>query len=97
MPPVAKKTAAAKPAAAVAAEAEATEQPTVFEHRGITFTVPHPLDLPLELLEAEDELEAVRLVVGEESWTAYRATKPTIRDFQALTEKVNTAQAGSGN
>lgn len=93
----AKKTATPKPAPAAAAEAEALEQPTTFEHAGVTFTVPHPLDLPLELLEAEDELEAVRLVVGDESWAAYRATKPTIRDFQALTEKVNTAQAGSGN
>ncbi|MFJ4093442.1 hypothetical protein ACIPYS_17830 [Kitasatospora sp. NPDC089913] len=91
----AKKTAAPKSVAA--AKAEATESPTTFEHAGMTFSVPAPLDMPLDLLEATDELEAVRLIVGEESWAEYRATRPSIRDFQALADKVNTAQAGSGN
>jgi hypothetical protein len=53
--------------------------------------------MPLDLLDAEDELEAVKLIVGEDTWAQYRATRPSIRDFQALTEKVNKAQAGSGN
>ncbi|MFJ9771818.1 hypothetical protein ACIRVF_11290 [Kitasatospora sp. NPDC101157] len=91
---VAKKTAAPKTAAA---KAEATDEPTTFEHAGITFSVPAPLDMPLEILEAESEVEAVRLIVGEETWAAYRATRPTIRDFQALADRVNQAQAGSGN
>ncbi|MET8702734.1 hypothetical protein ABZW10_28325 [Kitasatospora sp. NPDC004723] len=91
---VAKKTAASKTAAA---KAEALEIPTTFEHAGVHFAVPAPLDMPLELLEAESELEAVRLIVGDEAWTEYRATRPTIRDFQALADKVNQAQAGSGN
>ncbi|MGW3232471.1 hypothetical protein [Kitasatospora sp. NPDC001095] len=91
---VAKKTAASKTAAV---KAEATETPSSFEHAGVTFVVPAPLDMPLELLEAESELEAVRLIVGDEAWAEYRKTRPTIRDFQALADKVNQAQAGSGN
>ncbi|MFJ7907502.1 hypothetical protein [Kitasatospora sp. NPDC096204] len=90
---VAKKTASPKTAAA---KAEATDEPTTFEHAGITFSIPAPLDMPLEILEAESEVEAVRLIVGEEAWAEYRATRPTIRDFQALAERVNEA-AGSGN
>ncbi|MGW2539316.1 hypothetical protein ACWC5I_00190 [Kitasatospora sp. NPDC001574] len=92
----AKKTAAPKTAVA-AAKAEATDEPTTFLHAGVTFVVPAPLDMPLELLEVTSEVEAVRLIVGEESWAAYRKTRPTIRDFQALSDKVNEAQAGSGN
>ncbi|MFB8199392.1 hypothetical protein [Kitasatospora purpeofusca] len=96
MAAAAKKTAAPKTAAS-AAKAEATETPTTFEHAGVTFVVPAPLDMPLELLEASSEVEAVRLIVGEDSWAEYRATKPTIRDFQALADLVSQAQAGSGN
>ncbi|MFJ5066531.1 hypothetical protein ACIQC7_08955 [Kitasatospora sp. NPDC088556] len=87
----------AKTAPKAAAEAEATETPVTFEHAGLTFTVPPPLDLPLDLLDAKSEMEAVRLIVGDEVWTKYRATRPTIRNFQALAEKVNEAAAGSGN
>ncbi|MCX4685471.1 hypothetical protein OG401_14305 [Kitasatospora purpeofusca] len=92
----AKKTVSPKTATA-AAKAEATETPTTFEHAGVTFVVPAPLDMPLELLEVASEVEAVRLIVGEESWAEYRLTRPTIRDFQALADKVSSAQAGSGN
>ncbi|MFB7906414.1 hypothetical protein ACFC1T_08305 [Kitasatospora sp. NPDC056076] len=87
---------AAKTTPATAAEAEATESPTTFEHAGITFVVPPPLDMPLDLLEADTEMEAVRLIVGDEAWNAYRAGRPTIRDFQALASRVNEV-AGSGN
>ncbi|MEU3825228.1 hypothetical protein AB0F36_07870 [Streptomyces sp. NPDC029080] len=92
--PAARKTAASK---TTAAEAEATEQPTKFEHAGIEFEVPAPKQLPLELLFAEDELEAVKLIIGEAKWAEYRATLPTIGDFQELARKVNESSAGSGN
>jgi len=69
--------------------------PVSFEHDGVTYTVPQALDIPLDLLEAEDELTAMRIILGDDQWSAYRATKPTIRNFQALTEKISTAQAGS--
>lgn len=77
-----------------AVEAEANEAPVTFEHNGIEYTIPAPLDFPLEVIEAETEIDVIRAVLGDEQWTKYRATKPTIRDFQALTEKVNGA---SGN
>ena len=77
----------AKKSAAV--ESEATEVPASIEHRGLTFTVPAPLDYPLAVLAANSELEIVRLVLGEAQWAEYVATVPTVRDFQALVEKVN--------
>ncbi|ARX87889.1 hypothetical protein SMD44_07371 [Streptomyces alboflavus] len=97
-----KKTENAKPdtAAADAAKAEALEQPVIFEHRGLTFELPHPLDMPLELLETDDEVEAVRLMLGDEQWQAYKATKPRVRDFGALVDAISEAQGGddeSGN
>ncbi|MFC9231356.1 hypothetical protein ACFTZI_20740 [Streptomyces decoyicus] len=92
--PAARKTAASKN---TAAEAEATKKPTKFVHAGIDFEVPEPKQLPLKLLFADDELEAVKLIIGEEKWEAYLATLPTIGDFQELARKVNESSAGSGN
>lgn len=90
----------AAPTKTAAKKAEATEAgPTSFEHRGITFEVPAPLDLPLALLEAEDELTAVKLIVGNEGWAAYQATNPTIREFAEFADLVAKAsgQGDSGN
>ena len=70
-------------------ESEATDAPLSFDHRGLTFTVPAPLDYPLAVLEANTELEIVRLVLGDAQWAEYTSTSPTVRDFQALVEKVN--------
>ncbi|WP_382465722.1 hypothetical protein ACFIN9_24720 [Streptomyces noursei] len=91
--------AASAKTAAKKAEAEAEAGPTTFEHRGITFEVPNALDMPLELLEAEDELTAVRLIVGDEQWAAYKATRPTIREFGEFADLVAKAsgQGDSGN
>jgi hypothetical protein len=80
-----------------AAEAEATEQPTKFTFLGIEFEVPPAKQMPLDLLYAEDELEAVKIIVGEDKWAEFRAARPTIGDFQELSTKVNEASAGSGN
>lgn len=82
------KKAAAKPARQAEVE---RDEPTVFEHKGITFTIPAPLDLPLELMECEDEYEAVKVIVGNEQWDSYMATKPTLRDFRDFAAKVNGA------
>ncbi|MCY0962734.1 hypothetical protein [Streptomyces sp. H27-H5] len=90
-----KKTATKK---TVAAKAEALEEgPTTFEHAGITFEVPHPLDFPLEVLETDDEFEACRLIVGEDQWKAYKETRPTIRDFGVFAEKLSAAQGRDTN
>lgn len=74
--------------------AEATEAIAKFEHRGIEFEVPEPKDFPLEVLEAESEVEIMRLVLGAEQWAKCKATKPTVGDFRELVDKVNDA---SGN
>ncbi|MFD8088971.1 hypothetical protein [Streptomyces malaysiensis] len=92
--PAAKKTAAKK---TTATEAEAIEESVKFAFLGIEFEVAPPKKLPLELLFAEDEVEAVKIVVGDEKWDEFRASGPTIGDFQELSRKVNEASAGSGN
>ncbi|EGJ73592.1 hypothetical protein STTU_0803 [Streptomyces sp. Tu6071] len=90
MPP-AKKTASA-PSAPL--EAETEDKPTYFDHAGITFEVPAPLDMPLELLLVDDELKAASVIVGEAKWLEYLATRPTIRDFQVFMDKLSEAQGG---
>ncbi|MFG3176585.1 hypothetical protein ACGFZC_16175 [[Kitasatospora] papulosa] len=77
-----------------AAEAEATGNPVSVEHGGKTYFLPSPLDYPVDVVFAENDFEAVRLVLGEDQWQEYRKSKPTIRDFQEFNAKVNAA---SGN
>ncbi|MFD4608279.1 hypothetical protein ACFWOT_09195 [Streptomyces sp. NPDC058440] len=105
----AKKTAAAKPVEPVevvedlapdadaeleAGQAEATGEAIEVEHNGRTYYVPSPMDFPVDVVFAENDFEAIRIVLGEEQWQEYRRTKPTIRDFRALNDKINAA---SGN
>ncbi|MEV0445289.1 hypothetical protein AB0I84_07520 [Streptomyces spectabilis] len=78
-----------------APKAEAQDKPTSFTHNDVEYTIPAPLDLPVGLLEADDEIDAIRLILGEQ-WEAYKATGATIRDFQAFAEKVSAA-AGFGD
>ncbi|MFF9481393.1 hypothetical protein [Streptomyces sp. NPDC014733] len=75
-----------------AKQAETDKAPITFEHRGVEFTVPHPLDMPVGLLECEDEIDAVKLILGLEQWEAYKASGATIRDFQELSQKLSEAQ-----
>lgn len=93
-----RKTAAKK---ATAAKAEAENGPVSFEFNGLTFEIPtDPRKLPLELLETDDELEATRLVLGDEQWTAFRSTSPTVGDFYDLVDAMSEARgrdADSGN
>ncbi|WP_246430279.1 hypothetical protein [Streptomyces rectiverticillatus] len=93
-------TAAKKPSPqTTAAQKEATDEPTMFEHGGIEYTVPAPLDMPVGLLEATDEIEAIRLILGDDQWTRYKNTGATLRDFQVFADKVAQAagNADSGN
>ncbi|MBT2383871.1 hypothetical protein [Streptomyces sp. ISL-11] len=91
---------AATPATESAAKKEAKDSPTTFEHHDITFTVPAPLKLPVALLEAQDEVEAVRLILGAAQWKTYLAHEDsTLGDFAVFADKVAQAagQADSGN
>ncbi|MEU5957560.1 hypothetical protein [Streptomyces sp. NPDC047525] len=95
--PAAKKN-GAKKVAAVAAEAKKTV--ATFKHRGLVFTLPHPRNFPLEVLMTDDELEATQLILGEDQWAAYLATRPDIEDFGELARKMSEAQGrddDSGN
>ncbi|MEU8948780.1 hypothetical protein [Streptomyces sp. NPDC048489] len=102
--PAAKKTAAVKPAEIepeetaadelAAVEAEATDTRTVVEHNGKSYSIPSAMEFPLEVILAENEIEALAIILGEGQWETYRSTRPTIRDFQEFSEKVNRA---SGN
>jgi len=84
-----------------AAKAEAENAPVSFEVKGLTFSIPtDPRELPLELLETDDEVVATRLVLGDEQWAAFKATKPTIGDFSDLVDAMSEARgrdADAGN
>lgn len=79
-----------KKLAAVAAEARKTL--ASFEHRGLTFKIPHPRNFPLEVLMTDDELVATQLILGEDQWAAYLSTRPDIEDFGELARKMSEAQ-----
>lgn len=94
------KKAAPKKVAAAKAEVNEDRKPTYFTHEGTEFRVPHPLDFPLELLETDNEIEAIRLILGEDQWATYKATNPTVGDFYELSKAMSEAQGrddDSGN
>lgn len=102
MPTAPRKTTTTKPkTAAVKAEAEHTEEEheityASYEYKGQTYTVPSdPLDMPLEITEAETEYEMLQLIVGDDQWKNFKATKPTIRDFGKFSDLTMKA-AGYG-
>ncbi|WKK23031.1 hypothetical protein QZH56_30480 [Streptomyces olivoreticuli] len=64
------------------------------------FTIPAPRRMPIALLEAQDEIEAVRLILGAVQWEVYKTHKDsTFEDFAVFADKVAVAagQADSGN
>jgi hypothetical protein len=77
-----------------AATAEATGDEITVEHNGSVYVLPSPLDYPVDVVFAENDFEAVRIVLGEAQWQEYRKSKPTIRDFQEFNAKINLV---SGN
>ncbi|MFI1530046.1 hypothetical protein [Streptomyces griseus] len=77
-----------------AAAAEAKGDEVLVEHGGKTYVLPSPLDYPVDVVFAENDFEAVRVVLGEAQWQEYRKARPTIRDFQDFNQKINEA---SGN
>jgi len=72
-----------------AAESEAKGERIDVEHNGAVYSLPSPLDYPVDVVFADNDFEAVRIVLGEAQWQRYRATKPTIRDFQLFNDKIN--------
>jgi hypothetical protein len=91
----AKKTAAPRkvnPKKVKAAAVEALDGRPSFEHRGLTFVLPEPKDFPLQVLLTNDEIEATRLILGDDQWNAYLESGPTIADFAELAQKMSEAQ-----
>ncbi|MFD7605152.1 hypothetical protein ACFWAN_32515 [Streptomyces mirabilis] len=83
-----------------AAQAEATKTFATFEHRGLSFKIPHPRNFPLQVLMTDDELVATQLILGEDQWAAYLSTEPDIEDFGEFATKMSEAQGrddDSGN
>ncbi|MEU6389962.1 hypothetical protein [Streptomyces sp. NPDC046939] len=96
--PAQKKASTKKKVAAAEAEAKGTF--AKFEHRGLEFKIPHPRNFPLEVLMTDDELVATQLILGEDQWAAYMATRPDIEDFGELSVKMSEAHGrddDSGN
>lgn len=93
-----RKTAAKK---VTAAKAEAEGKPVSFEFKGMRFEIPtDPRHLPLELLMTDDEVEATRIILGEDQWNTFVASKPTVGDFYDLVDAMSEARgrnAEAGN
>jgi hypothetical protein len=80
--------------------AEALDERVPFSFGGVDYLVPTSADWPFEALEAyEDEKIAtfLRHVLGDEQMTAFRATKPTVADFQELVVALQKGLGISGN
>ncbi|MGW0930701.1 hypothetical protein [Streptomyces sp. NPDC002644] len=97
----AKKTTSSRPTAARKAEAEHTEEEheivyASFEYRGTEYQVPSdPLDVPMEIVYADGEAEMIEIILGEEQWEKFMASRPTLRQFRTFSERALEA-AGYG-
>ncbi|MEU4579978.1 hypothetical protein [Nonomuraea sp. NPDC023979] len=82
-----------------AQKAEGTGKPFPVEYNGVTYTVPTPLDWDadvLELLESGRLTSALRMILGDDQYEEFRATKPKLRHAGELMEAINAA-GGTGN
>ncbi|WP_327294456.1 hypothetical protein [Streptomyces sp. NBC_01197] len=88
-----RKTAAPKFAAkALEAAPEVAEDKTnEFEFKGQTYSTPgDPMALDyFALQDAESEADIIEILVGEEGWAQFRATRPTVGEFQEFSELAN--------
>lgn len=83
----ARKVATAQDAQATEAKADEAEVRYV-EYKDVKYEVPGPLDVSVDLLEAEGELDVIKAVLGDGQYTAWRATKPTLRDLREFGDKL---------
>ncbi|GAA3473885.1 hypothetical protein [Nonomuraea roseola] len=83
-----------------AAKAEATGESVPVEYDGAVYTVPTPMDWPLDvldLLEVNKIIGALKLVMGADQYEEFRTSKPrTLSDATKLWESV-AAASGFGN
>ncbi|MCX4554136.1 hypothetical protein [Streptomyces sp. NBC_01500] len=89
-----RKTAASKSNAAKALEAApevAEDKTNEFEFKGKTYSTPgDPLALDyFALQDVESEADIIEILVGEKGWAQFRATRPTVGEFQEFSELAN--------
>jgi hypothetical protein len=57
-------------------------------YKDVKYLVPGPLDVSVDLLEADGELDVVKSVLGDEQYAAWRATKPTLRELRSFGDEL---------
>lgn len=80
-----------KKKSAKAREAEA-EGFAVIEHNGLKLRIPLGENVPLNAYRAfrdGDEMLGTEYLFGEEQWSAFMATNPTVGDFAEIGRKLN--------
>lgn len=85
--------------AAKAVQSEAEGRGAEFSFRGETFTTLPIDDMPIEVLEATDEgngLKALRLMLGDEAWSRFKALRPTFADLAEFSAELADAM-GAGD
>lgn len=87
-------------AATKAAVAEATGKPVDAEYDGTVYTVPTPMEWPLDTLDLLGEgkfTAALKLLLGDEQYAAFREAKPRkLSDAVGLMEAISKA-SGMGS
>lgn len=89
--------------AKAAAIAEATGEGIAVEYDGTVYTVPAPIDWDIDVLDELDAgrfTKALRLVLGDEQYAAFKAAKPrkladAVNLFQAISEACGTGDTGN--
>lgn len=87
-----------------ARRAEAADGFVEIEQNGVTLSIPFGDNVPLEVIqvlvdqaatepqngaeEVAKEAEVTRALVGPVQWAAFMATRPTLRDYRELSEKI---------
>ncbi|MFD0407292.1 hypothetical protein DR950_36105 [Kitasatospora xanthocidica] len=80
------------------AQDEALEQETHFDFRGTEYTIPAPLDMPVEVMElagSDDTVGMLKAILGEDQWSGFLSDKPKMRDLLEFAEVLSEA-AGFG-
>lgn len=98
-----RKRAPAKKATAAARQAEASDGFMTVEQCGVKLRIPIGDNVPLEAIEVigqevagpqskadelREDIAVTRALVGPEQWEAFKAARPTLRDYRELSAKI---------
>jgi hypothetical protein len=82
------------------AKAEALGKKITFTHNDVTYTVLESGQWPVEAIERFEDgavTTAVRLILGPDEWSKFRATDPVADDVEPLVVALQKAAGISGN